>query len=284
MPQLQDISVDWVSLVDRAAVRDPQNKSEPRRFLLSKREGADAPENTIRKDGTMPDEKTPEELNAALTKAEEDAAKLQKDHEAALAKKDEERKAAVKKAEEERDAAIAKADPKTPPVKGGSDKDGDDEPELSKAAQARLAKAEEQRVALEKRVGDAEKIAKEERDRRVTAEYIAKAEGFGSLTIDPPKFGPVLKRAAEKLDKEDYEAIEQLLTATNEQVAKGELFKQFGSDPGGRAVPEGAYAEVQQKAEELRKSDTKLSKGEAEARIMRENPDLQARYLAEMRG
>jgi len=39
MAQLKDLRVDFVSLVDRAAVRDPQNKSEPRRFLLYKREG-----------------------------------------------------------------------------------------------------------------------------------------------------------------------------------------------------------------------------------------------------
>lgn len=39
MPQLIDLDVQFVSLVDRAAVRDPQRKSEPRRFLLSKRAG-----------------------------------------------------------------------------------------------------------------------------------------------------------------------------------------------------------------------------------------------------
>jgi hypothetical protein len=44
VPQLVDIDVDFVSLVDRAAVRDPQRKSEPRRFLLMKREGANTPE------------------------------------------------------------------------------------------------------------------------------------------------------------------------------------------------------------------------------------------------
>jgi hypothetical protein len=283
MPQLKDLSVDWVSLVDRAAVRDPQNKSEPRRFLLSKREGAQAPENTIRKDGTMPDDKTPEELAAALTKAEQDAERVKKEHEAELAKKQEEHDAAIKKAEEERDAAIAKADPKKAPVKGDGDGD-DDEPELSKAAQERLKKAEDEVAELRKSAEESQTIAKDERDRRVTAEFITKAEAYSSLPIQATEFGPVLKRAAEKLEKSDFEALEQLLTAANEQVAKGALFAQLGSDVGGSAVPAGAYAEVQQKADQLRKSDGKLSKGEAEARVMSENPDLQARYLAEMRG
>jgi len=40
MAQLKDLNVDWISLVDKASVRDPQQKTEPRRFLLYKREGA----------------------------------------------------------------------------------------------------------------------------------------------------------------------------------------------------------------------------------------------------
>lgn len=46
MPVLKDIQVDWISFVDRAAMRDPQNQSEPQRFLITKREGADAPHTT----------------------------------------------------------------------------------------------------------------------------------------------------------------------------------------------------------------------------------------------
>jgi hypothetical protein len=38
MPQLEDLRVDFVSLVDRAAVRDPEDPSEPMRFLLTKSE------------------------------------------------------------------------------------------------------------------------------------------------------------------------------------------------------------------------------------------------------
>ena len=282
MAQLQDISVDWVSLVDRAAVRDPQHKSEPRRFLLSKREGVAAPENTIRKEDNMSDEKTPEEMQAALDKAEADAKAAEETHKAELEKRD----ADLKKSDEEHAAALAKAAaaPKKPPVKAGDDGDSDDEPELSKAAQERLKKAEDEVAELRKSAENSEKIAKEERDRRVTSEFITKAEGLGSLSIEPAKFGPVLKRIAEKVEKDDFDALEQLLTASNEQVAKGDLFKEYGAGVGGEAVPAGAYAEVQQKAEQLRKSDSKLTKGESEARVMREHPDLQSRYLAEMRG
>jgi hypothetical protein len=58
MPQLIDLDVDYVSLVDVAAVRDPQRKSEPRRFLLRKREGADTP---------IPQDNTEENTMAAAT-------------------------------------------------------------------------------------------------------------------------------------------------------------------------------------------------------------------------
>jgi hypothetical protein len=38
MPSLEDLQVDFVSLVDRAAVRDPENPDEPMRWLIWKRE------------------------------------------------------------------------------------------------------------------------------------------------------------------------------------------------------------------------------------------------------
>ena len=44
---LRNLEVEWVSLVDRAAVRDPSNPDEPQRFLLTKRDGAPAMENTM---------------------------------------------------------------------------------------------------------------------------------------------------------------------------------------------------------------------------------------------
>lgn len=40
MAHLKDLDVQFVSLVDRAAVRDPVNKDEPMRFLIWKRDGA----------------------------------------------------------------------------------------------------------------------------------------------------------------------------------------------------------------------------------------------------
>jgi|SRR6185437_15983612 len=277
MSHLQDLTVDWVSLVDRAAVRDPQNKSEPRRFLLWKREGTTPP--TAREGGDHM-QKTEDELRAAVEKAEKDA---------------QEARIAQEKAEKERDDALAKATEAEEKDKD-DDRDGGAEAEVNKAdlppaVRAALEKAEEREKEATRKADEAmakaeaaDKIAKEERDTRVTQEFITKAEGYKALPVKATDFGPVLKRAAEKLEKADFDVIEELLKAADEQIARGSLFKEMGANVGGSVLPSDALGELQRKAEELRKSDSNLSKADAEMRVMKEDPDLQARYLAEQRG
>ncbi len=41
MPELRNLDVQWLSLVDRAAVRDPSDPDQPQRFLLWKRESGE---------------------------------------------------------------------------------------------------------------------------------------------------------------------------------------------------------------------------------------------------
>jgi hypothetical protein len=41
MPELKNLVVEWLSLVDRAAVRDPSSPTEPQKFLLWKRESGE---------------------------------------------------------------------------------------------------------------------------------------------------------------------------------------------------------------------------------------------------
>jgi hypothetical protein len=67
--RLQNLVVEYVSLVDRSAVRDPSDPDEPQRFLLTKND--DAP--TVEK--TMQDEK---QRIANRDEALEDLADLQK--------------------------------------------------------------------------------------------------------------------------------------------------------------------------------------------------------------
>lgn len=271
--QLQDVEVEFVSLVDRAAVRDPQNKSEPRQFLIWKSAGHDQEGDTSM---------TAEEMQAKIDKAEADSKEAQEKAEATVKAAQE----AQEKAETERDEALEKAKKKP-----GTDEDESGEattksdlpPEVVAHLEKAEAAANERIEKAEKAAADAEEIAKAERDRRVTADFISKAEGFNALPMAATELGPVLKRASEGLSKEDFDALDSLLKAANEQVARGDLYKAVGADVGGSRVPSDAYGEVQQKAAELRKNDPKLSRGEAEALAMKNDPDLQQRYLASVR-
>jgi hypothetical protein len=271
MPQLADVEVSFVSLVDKAAVRDPDNPTQPRRFCFYKREGST-------EGSSMEDN----ELRDALTKAEREKT------EAEEAKKAAEESLAEVTAE--RDTALRKL--KARPTKDGDDDDEshDEGGDVSKAElppelRKRLEKIEsdaETRIAkAEKRAEGAEAIAKGELDRRVEAEYIAKAQTLEHLPVQAQSFGPLLKRASESLSAEDMGALQAVLKAADEQIAKGDLFREVGAGVGGQALPDGADAEILAKAEALRKADPKMTQAEAEVAAIQGDPALQARYLAE---
>lgn len=267
--RVTELDVHTVSLVNRAAVRDPQNKSEPRRLLLWKREGVTPP--------TGGDHMTPtlEELQEQLAKAQSDLA--------------------------ERDKTIEKLQAK-PPRK--ADGDSDDETEGDETTKSEIDKSElapEVRAALEK-AEQAEKNAREEAKKaqktadealekaeketnvRVEREFVTKAEtDYSHLSADPSELGPVLKRASEALSKEDFEAIDSVLKGADEAVRQGDLFKQAGRD-GQPPRESNALGQLEKHAAELRKSDLGLTPEDALAKACEEHPDLQRQYTAEMRG
>lgn len=259
MPNLVNLDVEFVSLVDRAAVRNPTNQSEPQRFLLFKKESG---ANTDPEGGTMSEA----ELSAALEKAEterdEASAKVTK----AESERDE-LSAKVSKLEEQVQT-LQKADPKPEQI----NKD-----ELSPLVREALEKAEKRAEDADARIEKAEKLAKAERDERVTRDFVAKAEEIPLVAGDAAEFGPVLKRASESLSKEDFDLLNQRLAAANEQISKSALFKQMGSDADGeRGSGDGDLA---RKAEEIQKS------GGSRFDAMREAARGQdgARYLQSVR-
>jgi hypothetical protein len=254
--QLKALDVEFVSLVDRAAVRNAETPSEPQRFLVWKRE-TPPPEGGQ----TMPEI---DEVRADLEKAERDRDEAN----AALQKAQDDLKALTDKV-----AELEKSSPEPATI----NKD-----ELSPVVREALEKAEADRVALAKRAEEAERIAKEERDTRITREFVTKAEGYSNLSVDATVFGPVLKAASETLSGEQFEALESVLKSADEAVRAGNLFKEQGQ--GGTPVRESdAYSEAVRKADELRKSDSGISRQEALSRAFRNDPALQERYLAEVR-
>lgn len=275
MPKLTDLTVEYVSLVDRAAVRDPSNPTEPQKFLLWKRDGG-----------------LPDPIGGSMT--------------------DDEMKAAVAKAEQERDEAIAKATKaaadleaaqkaaKKPPAPDGEDtnpEDGDmddlnkaDLPpavraaleKAEKVAEARIAKAEADAAAATAEAAESNKLAKAERDARLEREFITKAHAeFPHVPGDLDALGREMKRASETLSKEDYEAYETRLRAANDQIEKGDLFAELGR--GGQPEARDGDDTFARKAEEIRKADPSLSNYEALRQAASADREAAARYLQSVR-
>lgn len=289
---LKNLAVTRVSLVNRAAVRDPSNPTEPQRLLLWKSADHNDP------GGNMPSTIT-DELTAALAKADlpdsaREAIEKAQERETALAKATED----LAKATTDIAALTAKVDGLEKAAKkpmSGSTDDAEDEVDIEKSdfpepVKAMLRKAQIERDELKKAAADAQKTATDalakaevETNARLTAEFIKKAEGFKSLSQDPSKFGPVLKSAAEKLSKEESDELDRVLKAADEQVRAGLLMKEMGKGGQPAPGPESAIAKAQAKAVELKKADPTLTDSTALAKAM-EDRDLQAAYLAEMQG
>jgi chromosome segregation ATPase len=249
--------VHAVSLVDRAAVRDPSNPTEPQKFLLWKSESREpqSGDNQPQEEATM----TPEEMAAALAKAEQ------------------ERDTAVAKSEtlETRVADLEKA------AKPAEVSTEINKSELPDAVRAALEKAEGQNEELRKAATEATELAKAERDLRVQREFIAKAESdYSHVSGDTNTFGKVLKSASEKLSKEDFDTLTAQLDAAESRIAKGELFREVGLAGQPTAERTDSLSKAEDKAAELRKADSSLSAADALRQAMRD-PELAAAYRAE---
>ncbi len=146
--------------------------------------------------------------------------------------------------------------------------------------EAALAKADPMVAAVMKRqqeqLDEAERVAKAERDARLTAQYVSKAEALPMISEDKAGLATLLRTMADKLTPEEVEKVETILKAANEQIAKGDLFSEFGK--GGAETTIAKSVEAQ--AAELRKNNPKLTKEQAIAQVYEDNPDL---YLAELK-
>ena len=308
MQHLKDVRVDIVSLVDRAAVRDPQRKSEPRRFVLTKRDAGD--DAAINKKGA--------DMSATKTEGLE---ALSKDERAVYDALLEKMGGASEKVDGERFPGDGDLDDERNdktlknkgdagheagsdgPGKGGGLTDSGSEATksegvpaglskaefdgLPEAAKAALLKSEQTSSTLaaelaksDQKAAEALEIAKQERTLRETSEFIAKAEtDYPVLSVTPSEFGPVLKRASEKLDKADFEALETVLKGANEAVQSSMLMREQGR---GGEVQKASDPERQllAKADEIRKADTSLTASAAFLQAVSENPDLARGYEA----
>lgn len=76
-----------------------------------------------------------------------------------------------------------------------------------------------------------EKELRTERDERVSKEFKEKATAFKHLGTNTDDLAKVMKSMSEK-DPESFKVLEKTLKAADEQIAKGDLFKELGSKGG----------------------------------------------------
>lgn len=135
--------------------------------------------------------------------------------------------------------------------------------------------------AITKRAIEAEKVAKEERDKRVLKEYVEKAAAEladlpGAKAED---FGAVLKGIEEK-DPALYAKLYPVLKASSEAIAKGQLFAELGRG-GGAPVAGSATEKVMQLVAGIVQKDAKATSAEAMGKVMLEHPELYEQYKKE---
>lgn len=139
-----------------------------------------------------------------------------------------------------------------------------------------IAKAFDQMEAFSKQAEEAERVAKSERDMRLTKEYISKAAEY-NVPIAPEELGPVLYRMAETMSYDDCAVIHKALTS-----AGAALFDEIGQIGGGdnNDVMSQVYAHAQ---EQLSKS-AEGNDADTISKIFEMNPEAYDQYLAEQRG
>lgn len=156
-------------------------------------------------------------------------------------------------------------------------RDEDQVEAVSKAFQAQqdafnteLSKRDQQLVQLTE-------VAKSERDLRLEREFIAKAAEF-DVPVAAEELGPVLKRAAESLDLEDFSVLVKCLDAAG---AADYLFGEVGKR--GTADNADIFEMVEAGAEELAKSNGNLTGEQALAQVFEMNPEIYDQYTANQR-
>lgn len=188
---------------------------------------------------------------------------------------------ALEKRADEAEAELAEKDEvikqKDAELEGVKKSAGNDEEEILKSLPESIRKRLEESEAAAKEAADSIAKMKEDAD---TKDAIAKAKSFG--VGDADKVGPLLMRVAKGVTTQDDAAyLESMLKGVGEVAGKSALFKSIGTASAVEGEPE---AQLQAKADEIRKENSKLTKEQAYAQAVEANPQLYTAYVAKRRG
>jgi len=164
--------------------------------------------------------------------------------------------------------------------KGRQANDNDERQPVTKADMRRLLSKADPEVRgliskMQEQVNRAEAIAKHERDERERKEWIAKASTLVHVNDNPEHLGGLLKALHDKAPDEAV-AVEKLLRAANNQVAKSGMWEEIG-----RTGDSFSGSALDMKTAELIKADPNLTKEQAESRALELDPSLYDEYLTE---
>jgi hypothetical protein len=152
--------------------------------------------------------------------------------------------------------------------------------ELSKALEAQRIEKE----ALMKELEELKKAAYEARQVEITKAYIEKAsvDMKHIPTVVADKFGPVLKAASEKLEKQEFDAIYSALKAASTFIAQNStLTKELGV--GGEDLSADPAAQLDSIAKSIVQKDTNLTYAKAYEMACMNNPKLYAEHVRQAR-
>jgi hypothetical protein len=202
---------------------------------------------TKRRTPNVPSE--PTEIEKKLAASEAALAKAKADHESAVAKM-----------KADHDAEVAKLKPAPEPT----------QEELEKAMPANL------REAFNKARQQADDFAKKldaEIEKRESTEWIAKANGYGAVGIDPTVLGGILRKAAKAMSAEDMGKLEGVLKAAGAIADKADLLTKTIRKAGG-TDGNSASAKIEKRVGELRKEAPELTYHQAYSKALDEKPEL----------
>lgn len=112
-------------------------------------------------------------------------------------------------------------------------------------------------------------------------EAVAKAKTMPNIGLEEDKFANVIK-GLNALDETTRNDVMKAFEMANEAIAKGGVLNEIGKSAGnggeGASSTDEAWAQIEKKAQEIRKS-TNCSLEAATTRAINENPDLYSQYL-----
>jgi len=129
--------------------------------------------------------------------------------------------------------------------------------------------------SAEDRAIAAEEIAKSERAYRMEQEFISKAQDLNALPVDAEEFGKSLLEIAENVSEETFSYVSKVLEAANESIGNSSLFQEVGKSS---VNVDGPLDEVSKAAAAVRQAHPDLTKEQAIAKAVEENPSLYDTY------